>query len=125
MTKKSLKPSTLEIALKNAHQWVAPFPEIRRQQKGNATTFNIGEVAYAIVDLVDEHIHIKIRKPAQLNEDLTARLPFYKQEHKDGQEWLLFSTPADNKPGPALEAGIGRFAGTMLRQLREQLGVDF
>lgn len=125
MAKKSSKPSTLEIALKNAHLWVAPFPEIRRQQNDNCTSFYIGEVAYATVELVDAHIHIKLQKPMQLNEDLTARLVFYKQEHKDGKNWLLFSTPADNKPGPALEAGIGRFAGTMLRQLREQLGVDF
>ena len=119
----SIPEKTQQNALRNVHATIAPLPDIRREQNGNATVFYIGEILYAVVELVDERIYIQLRKPAQLNEDLTALLKFYKQEHKDGHEWLLFSTPADNKPGPALEASLGRFAGTALRQLREQLGI--
>jgi hypothetical protein len=114
-------PSPVEVALKNAYATIAPLPGIPRQDAGNKTTFFVGDTPYASVELDADTLRFRIRKPADVS-GLEPMLRFYEESVDGGDTWLLFSMPASNKPGPAIEAGLGRFAGTSLRLLRVAQG---
>lgn len=121
MAAKKSGPTTVEVALKNAYATIAPLPDIPQRDEGNKTTFFVGETPYASVELKEGTLHFRIRKPSDLS-GLEPMLRFYQETVENGETWLLFSMPADNKPGPAIEAGLGRFAGTALRLLRSAQG---
>lgn len=121
MAAKKSGPTTVEVALKNAHATIAPLPDIPRRDDGNKATFFVGETPYASVELEQDTLYFRIRKPSDLT-GLEPMLRFCQESVEDGEAWLLFSMPANNKPGPAIEAGLGRFAGTALRLLRSAQG---
>lgn len=108
---------TVEAALKTAYATLAPRPDVVRQQDGAKTTFLVKDTPYASVELDGDTLRFRIRKPSDLTE-LEPMLHFYQESVEGNDTWLLFSMPANNKPGPALEANLGRFAGRTLRQVR-------
>jgi hypothetical protein len=119
-----IKPKVVEAAVQTAYMNVAPLPQIKYQDIPNGRLFYVGDLAYAKVELIDQEIHYLLRKPKALDQSLLSLMHFYQEKEIDGVSWLGISTPADNKPGLILPAGLGRFAGTTLRQLSEELGIS-
>ncbi len=100
----------------NAQLTLAPLADIPRKEEGAMTTFFVHEMPYASVALEGETLHVRVRKPGDLDK-LEPMLTRYQETIQNGQAWLLLTLPANNHPGPAMQAGLGWVAGRIIRQL--------
>ncbi len=100
----------------NAQLTLAPLADIPRKEEGATTTFFVDETPYASVALDGETLHVRVRKPGNLD-SLEPVLRCYQETTHNGHAWLQLSLPANNQPGPAMQAGLGRVAGRIIRQL--------
>jgi hypothetical protein len=100
----------------NAQLTLAPLADIPRKEEGAMTTFFVHEMPYASVALEGETLHVRVRKPGDLDK-LEPMLTRYQETIQNGQAWLLLTLPANTHPGPAMQAGLGWVAGRIIRQL--------